>query len=124
MRWVGLAGTTRILGARARIQGRPVVASPSLTVEERAALGDWRWEGAVYRWIIAPESLESQRTAGAKTRVAALRDAQWLAAHPVSRYTDYTVSRMRSMLRCPAWALVADTSNAAADSLASLCNFR
>jgi hypothetical protein len=124
-RWLGIAATVRDLGAHAANKGRVVVASPSVTAEERNALSPWELAGSVYQWTgsATPEMPDSAARRAARER-AAMRAARWLEPRPVTRYTDYTTARMRSLIACPLWAVTADTGKVAADSLDSLCNFR
>jgi transmembrane protein TMEM260 (protein O-mannosyltransferase) len=126
--WMGIAATVRDVGAHAAAGGRPVVASPSLTEDERDVLPGWEMAGSVFRWTGAPEPRSrgdsASMSADTATRSAAARAAEWMHAHNVTRFTDHTTASMRLLVGCPVWAIAADTSAAAADSLASLCNFR
>ncbi|HVE80361.1 MAG TPA: DUF2723 domain-containing protein [Gemmatimonadaceae bacterium] len=121
-RWVGTEATLADLRRGAERRGRPLLASPSVPARDRDRLGASRLDGWAYA-IGGDQGRRAKRRAG--TLGPAPREVErWLDAHPPRDVTDYTTWRMREYLACPRWHREMDHSAAAADSLATLCNFR
>jgi hypothetical protein len=119
-RWAGTEATLTDLGAQARRIGRPLFASPSVPAADRDRLGTSAMVGHVYRIDGGTAVLpRGEPAVGDRWGIE-----RWLDRHPVRDVTDYTTQRMRAMLACPRWQRDADHLAGAADSLATLCNFR
>ncbi|MDB4885338.1 MAG: hypothetical protein JWN79_776 [Gemmatimonadetes bacterium] len=102
---------------------RPVVASPALTLRERALLGGgWVLRGPVY---VATAGAPLAGSASIDTAAARRWTARWPAAEPpAERLPDDVTPMMLRFLGCPRLSLPWPGSAAGRDSLEVRCNFR
>lgn len=111
-----------LIARASRGAGRPVAASPLLTVEERALLGSgWRLLGVDYVSAMPPRAGAS----GAAVDSSALK---WVPGDPVPEAmaadVDGAPRVMLALLECPRLARAGRLPRAKRDSLEVTCNFR
>jgi hypothetical protein len=111
-----------LIARAAQQAGRPVVASPRLTREERALLGsEWSLTGVDYR-AAAPAG--SGSVAVAVDRAATLRWIPASSRQPSDDAVDSAPRTMLALLECPRLARPDALAPAQRDSLEVKCNFR
>jgi hypothetical protein len=110
--WSGESATAARVVAAARSRGRPVTFAATVPATTRlASEGSWELCGSIWT------------EAGTHCAFGGTRQIDaWLAANPISDVTDPTTSSMLQPLRCPGLAARSKTSQAAVDSLDSVCN--
>jgi hypothetical protein len=117
-------GVAAAIASAARLDGRPVVASPSLTARERALLGSgWTLRGPLY------VSAWPAGAGGPAVRVDSVYSARWAAGRPVysrprGTEVDDVAASMLTLLDCPRLALPWAGPPQRRDSLEVRCNLR
>lgn len=133
--WRGTRAMLDAIAEGARRTGRPLAASPSVSVRDRAAIAPgWTLTGFVYVAEPAPRdgvgggAAAVARSAPRIDSAAAREALRWRDAHlapaPPRPSTDPVARHLRRLLECPRWALEAGENEGAARSLDSACNFR